>query len=72
MVDILHVDPLAKVMFVLVSEVSEVRLRFGCRDDTERQEWIKWLMRATEQDFNPQLDGKKGELECPCTCTCIH
>ena len=55
-----HVDPLAKVMFVLVSEVLEVRLRFGCRDDGERQDWMKWLMRATEQDFKPQMDDKKG------------
>ena len=58
--DIQHVDPLAKAMFVLYSNVSEVRLRFSCRDDAERQEWIKWLMRATEQDFNPATDGKKG------------
>ena len=55
-----HVDPLAKAMFVLVSEVLEVRLRFGCRDDGERQDWMKWLMRATEQDFKPQMDDKKG------------
>ncbi len=58
--DVSHVDPLAKVMFVLVSEVLEVRLRFGCRDDGERQDWMKWLMRATEQDFKPQMDDKKG------------
>ena len=58
--DIQHVDPVAKVMFVLCSEVWEVRLRFSCRDDAERQDWIKWLMRATEQDFTPQDDSKKS------------
>lgn len=58
--DIQHADPEAKWMFVLCSEMSEVRLRFSCRDDTERQDWIKWLMRATEQDFNPLNDSKKG------------
>ena len=55
-----HIDPLAKAMFVLVSGILEVRLRFGCRDDGERQDWMKWLMRATEQDFKPQMDDKKG------------
>ena len=60
--DVQHADPVAKVMFVLCSEMLEVRLRFSCRDDAERQDWIKWLMRATEQDFTPQDDSKKGGL----------
>ena len=58
--DTQHADPVAKEMFVLCSEVSEVRIRFSCRDNLEREDWIKWLMRATEQDFNPLNDAKKG------------
>ena len=43
-------------MFVMVSEVSEIgRIRFGCRDDQERQGWMQWLVRATGQNYEPQL-----------------
>lgn len=57
-----HIDPNAKEMFVLCSNApsTEVRIRFSCRDDQECQDWTKWFMRATEQDFNPQNDAKKG------------
>ena len=48
-------DPEATVMFVLVSEESEVgRIRFGCRDNTDRESWMKWMVRATGQNFDPQ------------------
>ena len=68
--DELFADPNAKdrkgSMFVLVSEESEVgRIRFGCRDNTERDSWMKWLARATGQNFEPsQTDSgtQRGEV----------
>ena len=61
-------DPEATVMFVLVSEESEVgRIQFGCRDNTDRESWMKWLVRATGQNFDPQTsvpESQKGNLLC--------
>ncbi|XP_064386073.1 calcium-dependent secretion activator 2-like isoform X3 [Halichondria panicea] len=55
--DEMFADPTANskaAMFVLASEESEVgRIRYGCRDTTERDSWMKWLARATGQTIEP-------------------
>ena len=51
-------------MFVLVAETAEMgRLRFGCRDDSDRQSWVKWLVRATGQTDKPQNDTQDEQYD---------
>ena len=51
-------------MFVLVAETAEMgRLRFGCRDDGDRQSWVKWLVRATGQTDKPQNDTQDEQYD---------
>ena len=51
-------------MFVLVAETAEMgRLRFGCRDDSDRQSWVKWLVRATGQTDKPQNDIQEEQCD---------
>ena len=66
--DEMFADPTANskaAMFVLASEESEVgRIRYGCRDTTERDSWMKWLARATGQTIEPiqsNLDVRRGQ-----------
>jgi hypothetical protein len=40
--------------FVLLSE--EGKLKFGCRDDSDRRVWVQWIYRATGQSYQPSLD----------------
>ena len=57
-------DPDYKYMFVLVAETAEMgRLRFGCRDDSDRQSWVKWLVRATGQTDKPQNDTQDEQYD---------
>ena len=55
--------PENKYMFVLVSETAEMRrLRFGCHDDSERQKWVQWMVRATGQKAQPQQADEPDEI----------
>lgn len=44
--------------FVLLSE--EGKLRFGCRDNADRQVWVQWIYRATGQSHQPTME-QQGE-----------
>ena len=47
--------------FVLLSE--DGKLKFGCRDDSDRRVWVQWIYRATGQSYQPSLDTQ-GEKKC--------